>query len=173
MRTWVNYLQENSTIPTQSVKFSPHNCRTLTMWVQSSCDIIITGVSWTGTNTKQNSYLSISRPGQRGALRWLGFAVGADHLLSEFIDDDLPLEVLQEQNTHIVSKTWPKRHRDALTSWSELSETASFIITGLQTAFGFRHRISHADFLPKFYRFMRNTLNYPCLRVLWCFNDLT
>lgn len=41
------------------------------------------------------TYLSISRPGQRSALRWLGFAVGADHLLSQLINNNLTLQILQ------------------------------------------------------------------------------
>lgn len=41
------------------------------------------------------SYLSVSRPGQRGALWGLGLTVGADNLLSQLIHNDLTLQILK------------------------------------------------------------------------------
>lgn len=67
----------------------------------------------TGINQKKSllSYLSISRPGKGSALRWLGLAAGADYLLSQLINNDFALQILQRMQGHQQrSGTEPERH---------------------------------------------------------------
>lgn len=67
-----------------------------------------------------------------------------------------------------------KRHQKARVHWSELSETASCIITGLQKAFGFHHRISRIDSVeiantaPN-----RSSQIYACFSIEFPFTTLT
>ena len=57
---------------------------------------------WGRRNTRGQQtdarYLSVSGPGQGGALRRLRLAVGADHFLSQLVNDDLTLKILKTIN---------------------------------------------------------------------------
>jgi len=50
------------------------------------------------------THLSISRPGQRSALRWLSLAVGGDDVLPQLINYDLALQILLRQYSQALQQ---------------------------------------------------------------------
>lgn len=81
------------------------------------------------------THLSISRPGQRSALRRLSLAVGGDDVLPQLINNDLALQILLREDSQLCNSTMimlyplgPAVLRNSL-----------FIIIDLQKALNFHH----------------------------------